>query len=201
MSETSNSRNRAHIAEKMQSGNNVISRSVKVRTDTKTNIMRTVVLNGLGLNVTVAAGQHKPIAMNIKQRISGTKGKQKGETMNDCISIRNGYKKTDLYFAEATKPLEEFECNKNMGDDNISRKAILEAIDKLTKFVEIWRSDNSTEIVLSENDVCNAVKQLPSAQPEIIYCKDCLMHGVCRYEQRLGLDGYCSQAERITDEC
>jgi len=37
-------------------------------------------------------------------------------------------------------------------------------------------------------------------QPEIIRCKDCLMHGVCRYEQYLGLDGYCSKAERRTDE-
>ena len=42
--------------------------------------------------------------------------------------------------------------------------------------------------------------QLPSAQPEIIRCKECLMHGVCRFEQGLGLDGYCSQAERRTDE-
>ena len=39
----------------------------------------------------------------------------------------------------------------------------------------------------------------PSAQPEIVRCKDCLMHGVCRFEQGLGLDGYCSQAERRTD--
>ena len=38
-----------------------------------------------------------------------------------------------------------------------------------------------------------------SAQPEIIRCKNCLVHGVCRFEQRLGLDGYCSMAERRTD--
>ena len=31
---------------------------------------------------------------------------------------------------------------------------------------------------------------------EVVRCKDCLMHGVCRFEQGLGLDGYCSQAER-----
>lgn len=41
---------------------------------------------------------------------------------------------------------------------------------------------------------------LKNAQPEVIRCKDCLMHGVCRFEQGLGLDGYCSQAERRTDE-
>ncbi len=34
----------------------------------------------------------------------------------------------------------------------------------------------------------------------IVRCKDCLMHGVCRFEQGLGLDGYCSQAERRTNE-
>ena len=42
--------------------------------------------------------------------------------------------------------------------------------------------------------------ELPSAQPEIVRCKDCLMHGICRFEQGLGLDGYCSQAERRTDD-
>lgn len=36
-------------------------------------------------------------------------------------------------------------------------------------------------------------------QPETIRCKDCFMHGVCRFEQWLGLDGYCSKAERRTD--
>ena len=30
----------------------------------------------------------------------------------------------------------------------------------------------------------------------VILCKDCKRHGTCRYEQHLGLDGYCSKAER-----
>ena len=75
------SRNRVRIAEEMQSGNNVISRLMKAKADTKTSTMRTAALSGLGLNVTVAVGQQKPIAMNIKQRIVGTRGKQKGEPM------------------------------------------------------------------------------------------------------------------------
>lgn len=86
MSETLHSRNRARIAAEMQSGNNVISKLVRKKADTKTNTIRTVVLSGLGLNVTVAVGQQKPIAMNIKQRIIGTRGKQKGKTMDDLIS-------------------------------------------------------------------------------------------------------------------
>ena len=81
MSETLHSRNRVHIVVEMQSGNNAISKSVKVKADTKTNTMRTVVLSGLGLNVTVAVGQQKHIAMNINQRINGTRGKRKGEPM------------------------------------------------------------------------------------------------------------------------
>lgn len=50
------------------------------------------------------------------------------------------------------------------------------------------------------SELHDMVSMLPSVQPEIIRCKDCLMHGVCRFEQGLGLDGYCSQAERRTDE-
>ena len=82
MSEILYSRNRARIAVEMQSGNNVISKLVRAKADTKTNTMRTAVLSGLGLNVTVAVGQQKPIVMNIKQRIIGTKGKRKGELMS-----------------------------------------------------------------------------------------------------------------------
>ena len=42
-------------------------------------------------------------------------------------------------------------------------------------------------------------KQAQMDAKEIIRCKDCLMHGVCRFEQGLGLDGYCSQAERVEE--
>lgn len=41
-----------------------------------------------------------------------------------------------------------------------------------------------------------AVEDAPTIEPEQVHCKDCLMHGVCRFEQGLGLDGYCSKAER-----
>ena len=45
--------------------------------------------------------------------------------------------------------------------------------------------------------VCGLIEEQPEA---VVRCKDCLMHGVCRFEQGLGLDGFCSQAERRTDE-
>lgn len=77
--------------------------------------------------------------------------------------------------------------------DTIYRQAAIDALDEIESEVadgygyqyEKWRKY-----------FCG----LPSAQPEIIRCKECLMHGVCRFEQGLGLDGYCSQAERRTDE-
>lgn len=53
------------------------------------------------------------------------------------------------------------------------------------------------EFVQNMSDIDRrTILDLPSAQPEIIRCRDCLMHGVCRFELGLGLDGYCSQAER-----
>ena len=60
--------------------------------------------------------------------------------------------------------------------------------------------DNSTVFSGKTSAQPEMVENLPTADPEIIRCKDCLMHGVCRFEQGLGLDGYCSQAERRTDE-
>ena len=77
-------------------------------------------------------------------------------------------------------------------DDVISRQAAIDGIDKLMEI------HFDRKIVL--NKAKNIVEQLPSVQPEIIRCKECLMHGVCRFEQGLGLDGYCSQAKRRTDE-
>lgn len=44
------------------------------------------------------------------------------------------------------------------------------------------------------------LQEVQAEQPEIIRCNDCLMHGVCRFELGLGLDGYCSQAERREED-
>lgn len=82
MRETLHSQNLVHIAEEMQLGNKFISRSVKVRTDTQMNIMKTEALSGHGLNVTGVEGQQKPIATNTSQRITGTRARQKGEPMS-----------------------------------------------------------------------------------------------------------------------
>ena len=34
---------------------------------------------------------------------------------------------------------------------------------------------------------------------EVVRCKDCDMHNKCRFEQGLGMDGFCSQGERRDD--
>ena len=41
------------------------------------------------------------------------------------------------------------------------------------------------------------IEELPSAQPEIIRCKDCLLTNICVvYRYAKGDDGFCSWAER-----
>ena len=98
-----------------------------------------------------------------------------------------------------------------MKDDTISRQAAIDALDEIRH--ALWEIDIPSPTVpeyIEHHEQVQSVwklldkKQkelyvLPSVEPEIIRCKDCLMHGACRFEQGLGLDGYCSQAERRTD--
>ena len=58
-----------------------------------------------------------------------------------------------------------------------------------------------------QNDI-DTLMQLPSAQPEIIHCKECMNHGkeICYFWSRFyGTintpdDGFCHKAERRTDD-
>lgn len=77
----------------------------------------------------------------------------------------------------------------NVGDMISRQKAIDTVSDRYYKY---GRNAKLEELIWS-------IEGLPSAQPDIVRCKDCLMHGSCRFEQGLGLDGYCSQAERRID--
>lgn len=47
--------------------------------------------------------------------------------------------------------------------------------------------------------VLDVLRSVPSVQPEIVRCKDCILHGVCTYERGLGKDGFCSQGRRAED--
>jgi len=82
-------------------------------------------------------------------------------------------------------------------NDFISRQAAIDAIFSEPLYDTGMKKRSADEVVPA---IYEKIKSLPSTQPEIVRCKDCLMHGVCRFEQGLGLDGYCSQAERRTDE-
>lgn len=44
------------------------------------------------------------------------------------------------------------------------------------------------------------LEAMPTADVvEVVRCKDCLLHGVCRFELGLGAEGFCSQGERRED--
>ena len=92
-------------------------------------------------------------------------------------------------------------------DDLISRQA---AIDALAKFVPYAICDESTESYTNGlTDAYNLILQLPSAQPEIIHCKECKYYrwesDMCDYpyataQNVVHEDDFCSRAERRTDE-
>ena len=94
-------------------------------------------------------------------------------------------------------------------DDLISRQA---AIDALAKFVPYAICDESTESYTNGlTDAYYLILQLPSAQPEIIRCKDCRYyqdnndgypHINCKWDanETPDADDFCSGAERRTDE-
>lgn len=70
-------------------------------------------------------------------------------------------------------------------DDLISRRA---AIDELE--YAAWGKEWDKALAKA------MLESLPSAQPEIIRCKDCGKQPVCRFSQFQGNDGYCGLAER-----
>lgn len=88
--------------------------------------------------------------------------------------------------------------------DLINRQA---AIDALAKFVPYVIDDVSTESYTNGlTDAYNLICQLPSAQPDIIQCRNCkFASGDSRICMKFGhspigeLD-FCSWAERRTDE-
>ena len=92
--------------------------------------------------------------------------------------------------------------------DLIDRQAAIDALNKL----KIYRPLDSDRYVIS--DCLNKIVNLPSAQPEIIYCKDCkhyvlrtlfgrsqgMCERLCKYDNSFSMltedDDFCSYAER-----
>ena len=79
--------------------------------------------------------------------------------------------------------------------DYIDRQAALDAL-SAHKEVLLYIMDKcgvTEEVNKTLEIICN----VPSANAvEVVRCKDCIMHGVCRFERGLGLDGFCSQGRR-----
>lgn len=98
-----------------------------------------------------------------------------------------------------------------MKDDTISRQAAIDAMclacgydcDK-SKFV--YNAPQDEQVIMCPEHY--ALSTLPSAQPEIIRCKECINHGkeICYFWSHFyGTintpdDGFCYKAERRTDE-
>lgn len=88
-------------------------------------------------------------------------------------------------------------------DDLISRQAAIDAVQK-------YKVEHGYEYFDCANEIENDIKNLPSAQPEIIRCKEC-KHSKHWYRDKLrcflwhetGIDvfedGYCNYAKRRTD--
>ena len=83
-------------------------------------------------------------------------------------------------------------------NDLISRQAAIDAVNRF--------SLGETDAVRLSMKVSDYLNRLPSAQPEIIRCKDCIYFtpeksgehwNVCRfYDAPKTADGYCNDAER-----
>ena len=106
--------------------------------------------------------------------------------------------------------------------DTISRQAAIDALKEKRDSAKEWYKEASAsgdEMMLSRAESAMmtfvecilTIKKLPSAQPEIIHCKDCKHFGVDRYKKltwcsRINYgygyqaNDFCSKAERRTDD-
>ena len=96
--------------------------------------------------------------------------------------------------------------------DLISRQDAIEVIEEMQ--MPIMRSMFPEEqfVFKGMSEALSAIKDLPSAQPEIVRCKDCKHYKAYEYTGKLAChyviggtvekkpDDFCSRAERITDE-
>lgn len=77
-------------------------------------------------------------------------------------------------------------------NDTIYRQA---AIDAISCNITVTGKQNAELVAATIGTFADRIKALPPAQLDTIRCKDCYWHGTCKYEQYLGLEGYCSKAE------
>ena len=77
-------------------------------------------------------------------------------------------------------------------DDLISRQAAIDVADA------VWSVTGDKNVA----KVWDQIKDLPSAQPDIVRCKECRYNHDCdiQYHAQAGEEFYCGAAERRTDE-
>lgn len=87
-----------------------------------------------------------------------------------------------------------------MDGDTISRRAAIDAL------MEILDRPNHAEFLYTD-EICRALGQLPSAQPEIIRCENCtkcqidtVFHDYWCDGRKVWKNHYCGYAERRTNE-
>lgn len=91
-------------------------------------------------------------------------------------------------------------------NDLISRQAAIDALQKETDAVcdDLYEIEGSMNICDMVRSISSVLDDLPSAQPEIIRCKDCIKREYCRTVTVWAIppedDWYCADAERRTDE-
>ena len=83
--------------------------------------------------------------------------------------------------------------------DLIDREAILKDIEKIRQSVQMMDDTHRVSITMGGIWLCEkAVRNQPSAQPEIIHCKDCRHNGSFDTDCPIKWNGkeYCNFAER-----
>jgi len=110
------------------------------------------------------------------------------------------YKAEDVYKVLNDIPSAQSNVPDTNVGDTISRQAAIDVLE------ERLQANGYTNVALvSElNRSIGYLMRLPSAQPEIVRCKDCIFHGLCRTSPKWAVapkdDWYCADAERRTDE-
>ena len=83
-------------------------------------------------------------------------------------------------------------------DDLISRQAAIETLMDMN-----GKRDSDGYVLIYRCDACDNIYNLPSVQPEIIRCKDCIywdFSGYCVDFMTQDENGFCSWAERKIDD-
>ena len=95
--------------------------------------------------------------------------------------------------------------------DLISRQAAIDAFDCTDELI-VGGEANAQNVVNYINKVVGKIETLPSAQPEVIRCKDCKdyqtdwetsypnRHYCATMDSFMPEDGFCNYAERRTDD-